>query len=188
MATDRRGVVVALKLAVRNKEREQDAYIKQIEKAVIRVDSAEIPFSIRSIGWKGLRTHMSRQSYPPTAEDWQGLLGIAPDDEPRRRELARIEDAELRDELRFYCHVADQTERMRAAATFYTLAEVTGRAVSSVFELWCRRAVYASLASTSEARAKQGLLLALIKAIDTIGEGAARNAQFAMSTEPESPF
>ena len=147
MSRDKAAILSAIKRAEQATHEEQRLY-REVIKTARTVEAIEDHLQLlETLGWEGVCTHMSNECFPPSSNDWRKLCGISWDQTPKHEQLQQITDEDIRRAVYHFSELAEQTERIKAAARFYEFVGAGGIQIDSIFAYWVATTLHTAMGS-----------------------------------------
>ena len=141
MSSKKETILSAIRAAKAVKLKEQDTY-REIIRAACATEATEKHYQVlHEFGWQRIVDHMTGEHWPPQMIDWKERYQLTWEQEPKVLLLAAIEDEDIRGCLYFYSEVAEQTERLKATARFYSLFGAKDKLLALLFLHWVYQTV-----------------------------------------------
>ena len=129
-----------IKKAQQKKLREQDFYRAKINALKKKLNTKD-NFSLSKgeiISWDSVCEHMSKENYPPSSNDWEKYQGLSWKNVPKQKQFLKITDNDIGAITYFFTELSEHTERIKAAAHYYSLFDDNFAVSDATFYLWQR--------------------------------------------------
>jgi hypothetical protein len=147
VSNDKAEILKAIKQAEQAKLIEQETYRKTV-KAALATPVTEDHFQrLEQIGWGGILDHMAGEQWPPHSTDWKELYGLEWDETPKHKQLRQINDEDISLAVYMLSEISDHADRLKAAATFFSLFGATSQLHDALFSCWVQQTLEAAMAA-----------------------------------------
>ena len=131
---EKAAILKGLKAEEAARLREQDTHRKVLKDIENSTPSEGLPSNLDPDGWHEIEMHMEGQCWPPTSQDWLKFAGREHYETPKQELLNQIADEDIRFHSYHYSELADQTQRIKAMAHFFSL--VGGMNDNAILAFW----------------------------------------------------